>query len=258
MTMLEKINQFSRKELTEQEIYAFDVILCDNDIDRDIESFSENALMQMQKLFIGKTGILDHNLKASYQTARIYDTELIRDSTRKTRDGRALISLKAHAYMIRTDSNLDLIKEIDGGIKKEVSVSCSTSRRICSICGADHAESVCSHIPGRIYHNKMCHIILDDIQDAYEWSFVAVPAQPAAGVTKQADTALLEELAQQMRSEIMQLCTKQYHGCISHALQSAAQKMDLPELFAFKKSLLREQQNTLSQADVQLTDFQQR
>ena len=39
--------------------------------------------------------------------------------------------------MIRTAKSADLIAEIDGGIKKEVSVSCSVKSHICSICGAD-------------------------------------------------------------------------------------------------------------------------
>lgn len=42
----------------------------------------------------------------------------------------------------------------------------------------------CSHIKGETYGNKLCHCILSDVRDAYEWSFVAIPAQVNAGVTK--------------------------------------------------------------------------
>ena len=42
--ILEKINRFTRRKLTEDEVYVFSVILCDNDIDRDCERFSDNAL----------------------------------------------------------------------------------------------------------------------------------------------------------------------------------------------------------------------
>ena len=42
----------------------------------------------------------------------------------------------------------------------------------------------CGHIRGEVYNNKLCHCILSDITDAYEWSFVAIPAQVNAGVTK--------------------------------------------------------------------------
>ena len=47
----------------------------------------------------------------------------------------------AWAYMLRTEKNADLIAEIEGGIKKEVSVGCSVGRRVCSVCGEPVAES---------------------------------------------------------------------------------------------------------------------
>ncbi|MBQ7070785.1 MAG: hypothetical protein IJM87_05835, partial [Ruminococcus sp.] len=91
---------------------------------------------------------------------------------------------KAKAYMVRTSSNADLIAEIEGGIKKEVSVSCSVANCKCSICGTDKRTSACEHNKGQIYDGKKCCCILDEPTDAYEWSFVAVPAQKSAGVTK--------------------------------------------------------------------------
>ncbi len=263
MTAIEKINQFTRRELTEDEIYVFDVILCNNNIDRDAEYFSENALKQMQKLFIGKTGIFDHDPRSSGQTARIYDTELVH-SPEKTKDGRNLLSLKAHAYMIRTDSNADFIKEIDAGIKKEVSVSCYAGKRLCSVCGADKLTSSCSHIAGKYYGKTYCCTVLDDIQDAYEWSFVAVPAQPSAGVVKHfpnrettpENAELLDLIERETRAEVLALCRNQ-HQPVSKALSLATEKMDLQELYSLKKALL-EQEHSLGQADVQLADFRQR
>ena len=68
---LELINKHTRTPLTENDVYAFSVILCDNDIDRDFERFSDNALDELAKLFDGVTGIADHNPKSSNQTARI-------------------------------------------------------------------------------------------------------------------------------------------------------------------------------------------
>ncbi len=49
---LQLLNQFTRRELTEEEVYIFDVILCDNEIDRDFEKFSLSALKTLQELFI--------------------------------------------------------------------------------------------------------------------------------------------------------------------------------------------------------------
>jgi hypothetical protein len=181
---LDKINSFTRRKFTEDELYIFPIELCSNDIDRDMECFSDAALDKMQELFIGTTGIFDHDASAGNQTARIFDTEVVTDSQRMTAYGTPYKYLKAMAYMIRTDSNKDIIAEIDGGIKKEVSVSCSAAKRICSVCGCDKAKDSCEHVKGTEYFGQKCHVILDGITDAYEWSFVAVPAQPNAGVTK--------------------------------------------------------------------------
>lgn len=188
--LLEKINTFSRKKLSASEVYTFPVILCDNEIDRDNERFSIPALKKLSQLFVGKTGIFDHDPKGSNQSARIFDACIMQDASRTTRAGEVYTALVAKAYMIRTASNADLIAEIDGGIKKEVSVGCSVSRRRCSVCGSDrsvnnvNAERKCRHIKGKSYGGRLCHTILDEPQDAYEWSFVAVPAQPGAGVSK--------------------------------------------------------------------------
>ncbi len=184
---LDKINSLTRRDFTEKELYTFPVTLCDNDIDRDGEAFSDEALEQMQKLFVGKTGIFDHDPKGSNQTARIYDTEVVIDPDRLTVFGEPYKFLRGKAYTVRTEENKSLIAEIDAGIKKEVSVSCSANKRICSVCGQDMSKEPCEHIKGREYGGKLCYHTLDDITDAYEWSFVAVPAQPRAGVTKKFD-----------------------------------------------------------------------
>lgn len=175
--ILEKINKFTRRALNEEEVYVFSVILCDNEIDRDCERFSDEALETLKERFVGKTGIFDHDPSTSNQTARIFDTEIVTDPSKTTKNGEIYKYLKAIAYMVRTDENRSLIAEIDGGIKKEVSISCSAAKRICSICGDDKAISSCNHIKGRKYDGKLCHTVLGSITDAYEWSFVAVPVQ---------------------------------------------------------------------------------
>ena len=183
-TILDKINRFTRRKLSEDEVYVFSVILCDNDIDRDCERFSDGALEALRQRFVGKTGIFDHDPSTVNQNARIFHTELITDEERKNACGEPYKYLKAMAYMVRTDENKNLIAEIDGGIKKEVSISCSAAKRICSVCGNDKNVTSCAHVKGRNYGGRLCHTVLDDITDAYEWSFVAVPAQVNAGVTK--------------------------------------------------------------------------
>lgn len=156
-------------------------VLCDNEVDRDFERFDRAALEKLSELFVGRTGIFDHSWSAGGQTARIYRAEVIEEETRTTA-GDKYCWCKGWAYMLRTEKNAELIAEIEGGIKKEVSVGCSAAKRSCSICGKD--AGLCEHERGKYYGGKLCYAVLSDITDAYEWSFVAVPAQRAAGVVK--------------------------------------------------------------------------
>ena len=171
---LEKINSFSRRKLTFDEVYTFKVRLCDNEADRDNEAFTLSTLEELKDMFIGKTGIFDHDAKAGNQLARIYETRVEYDGERKTSLGEPYACLTASAYIPRTKENEELIEKIDTGILKEVSVSCAVKRILCAECGKEAGE--CGH-DGAVRR-------LDGAADAYEFSFVAVPAQRDAGVMK--------------------------------------------------------------------------
>lgn len=183
-TELEAINAFAKTALTAEEVYTFSVILCDNEVDRDNERFTEGTLAELRELFVGKTGICDHDWRTANQKARIYRTELVSDPERRTAMGAVYQALKAYAYMLRTPSNAELIAEIEGGIKKETSVGCAVARVLCSVCGQELGGDGCGHVKGETYGGTLCCGELDGAVDAYEWSFVAVPAQRKAGVMK--------------------------------------------------------------------------
>ena len=257
---LDKINRFTRRPFTEEEVYTFDIILCDNDIDRDCERFSDEALGQLKEKFIGRTGIFDHDPSSANQTARIFDAEVITDSSRTSKAGGEYKYLKASAYMIRTGENSDLIAEIDGGIKKEVSISCSAAKKICSVCGCDRTNGGCNHVKGRKYGEKICHTILSDITDAYEWSFVAVPAQVNAGVTKRFSesctvTAPVESAIsaadEELRRDVRRLAYFVSGTDAAKAVGITCRGMDTAQLIGLKKSL--ESRLVRGRAEVQLS-----
>lgn len=201
--LLEMLNKFTRREMSDEEVYIFGVTLCDNEIDRDNERFSRKALEQMAEKFIGVTGIFDHDPKGGNQTARLFHAE-VAEEDRDCTTGEKYACLKGYAYMVRTASNADLIREIEGGIKKEVSVSCAAERHVCSVCGADRREKPCRHVKGRRYDGVRCYVTLEDISDAYEWSFVAVPAQVCAGVTKKFGEDPAEDVPQNAEEDVPQ------------------------------------------------------
>ena len=181
---IQLINQYTTRSFDKDELYVFRLVLCDNDIDRDNEAFSAEALEEMGRLFVGKTGIADHNPSAENQSARIFRCQTQKIEGRKTAYGEDYIRLTAKAYIPMNSNTEKLIQLIESGIKKEVSVGCRAENIVCSICGSDVRKEGCSHIKGREYDGKICYHILSGISDAYEWSFVAVPSQREAGVIK--------------------------------------------------------------------------
>lgn len=175
---LSAIEQYTTRKLDKDEIFTFEISLCNNDVDRDFERFNLDSLNTLATLFEGVTGIFDHDPKGENQTARIYKTEVVTCSDQTNSLDEPFSYLKGYAYMMRTDKNASLILEIEGGIKKEVSISCSVAQKECSICHKDF----CNHQSGSLYDGNLCFFTLLEPTDAYEWSFVAVPAQVKAGV----------------------------------------------------------------------------
>lgn len=171
---LEAINAQTKAVLTAEQVYVFSLRLCDDQIDRDNERFDTGALPGLAKLFIGKTGILDHRWSAENQVARIFETQVVKEQ--------GVSFIRAWAYIRRGGSNEELIADIEAGIKKEVSVGCAMGRAVCSLCGSEYGT--CGHQKGETYDGQVCCAILKEPMDAYEFSFVAVPAQRSAGVIK--------------------------------------------------------------------------
>ena len=190
---LEAINAQAKAQLNAGQVYVFSVKLCDDQVDRDCERFDTTALPELARLFIGKTGIVDHRWSADRQIARIFETQVVKEE--------GISYIKAWAYIRRGGSNDEIIADIEAGIKKEVSVGCAMGRAVCSVCGSDYGT--CGHQKGEAYDGQVCCAILQEPMDAYEFSFVAVPAQRDAGVMKALGgrTISLQELAEEFGAQ---------------------------------------------------------
>ena len=253
------INRYTRRELSEDEVYLFTVALCDNDIDRDCERFTVESLFALEKLFVGKTGIIDHDPSAKNQKARIISCKVESVDGQKTANGDQLFRLTARAYIRRTEGNAELIEAIEAGIVKEVSVGCSVGHTVCSICRNDLHSPLCSHQKGREYDGELCFGELCEPQDAYEFSFVAVPAQRAAGVTKgykekemkeirnsltgNEDVTLTKSEAARLRDYIERLegdsdCAKAYREELTQRLKTALRENGVALDYAIEKCIL--------------------
>ena len=252
---LAAINALAKTQLREEDIYVFSLRLCDDQVDRDFERFDTEALPELARLFIGKSGIVDHRWSADSQLARIFAAEVVQEE--------GVSFLKAWAYIRRGGAGDEWIADIEAGIKKEVSVGCAMGRSICSVCGAEYGS--CGHRKGEHYDGQLCCAILQEPVDAYEFSFVAVPAQREAGVLKgmglgkvslkeladrhgaQEEYRGLFKLAQLgkeytgiLRDEVVRLCLSLELGVEEQVLRSAAGKMAPEELRKFKSALERQ------------------
>ena len=248
------INRLTRRELRADEVYTFAVRLCDNDVDREYERFDEDTLEQLAQLYVGVSGVFDHEWSARGQAARIYRAQVVEEPNVRTEDGRAYRYLKGWAYMARTGENETLIAEIDAGIKREVSVGCSVEKVLCSICGQELAD--CPHEKGEEYDGQTCCGVLTGAQDAYEWSFVAVPAQRKAGVIKSArrleeEARLGRRYLKGLRRELVRLAGIAEPEAEHELLVKVADKLDEEELLGLTK-LFRARADRLLLPGVQL------
>lgn len=170
------INKQALRELTAEEVFTFRMVACDNQVDRDHERFTDKALEGLAPLFVGKTVLMDHTWSATSQTARIYAADVEEHGEVK--------QLVLRCYMPRSDATAGTVAAIEAGILRECSVGCAMGSAVCSICGTDQTKAYCEHRAGKTYDGQLCVMALDAPQDVYEVSFVAVPAQPEAGVIK--------------------------------------------------------------------------
>ena len=249
---LEAINAQAKVALNPEQVYVFSLRLCDDQIDRDAERFDNAALPALAKLFIGKTGIVDHKWSTEAQVARIFATEVVKED--------AVSYIKAWAYIRRGGHADEVIADIEAGIKKEVSVGCAMGRAVCSVCGSEYGT--CGHQKGQHYDGELCCAIVKEPMDAYEFSFVAVPAQPNAGVLKGLGSGrrTLKELADefgvqseyralfkeaelgrqylgQIRDDVVRLCLSLELGADEPTLRSIVKNAAAEDLLKLKAAL---------------------
>ena len=249
---LEAINAQAKARLNGEQVYVFSLRLCDDQVDRDNERFDAAALPALAKLFIGKTGIVDHKWSAENQVARIFETQVVKEN--------GVSYIKAWAYIRRGGANDEIIADIEAGIKKEVSVGCAMGRAVCSVCGSEYGT--CGHMKGESYDGQVCCAILQEPVDAYEFSFVAVPAQRDAGVLKalgggkrclkelaeefgaQAEYRLLAQDAQlgrkyrqDLENDVVRLCLSLELGAEAPVLRSIVATAAAEDLISLKAAL---------------------
>ncbi len=180
---LVKINTFAPNPLTKDQVYYVKLLMAHNGIDRDVERFSEDFLVELARTLPGKgffveghpggwggSGGPGEGIHFDSQVEQMTPEEFkaITNEDIKLPDGITTVhALISHAYMIPLQSNSDTRIKIDGGIIRFSSIGFKGP--FYSI-----TDDNGNHIYGE-YRPK---------GEALEGSLVWLGAQPGAGVMK--------------------------------------------------------------------------
>ena len=165
------INKYENKTLalSKDMIYAFEITLCDNELDADYEAISKDCLYKLKDLSLGSSGFLTSNIMA-----RIFDTYIEKVFINRSNSilAEETYKLKAKAYVFKNAIAEEELNHILNHSK--ISVGFPVKRRVCSICGSSECSK---HIKGQKYideagFEQLCYNLLNDPTDFYEWSVV--------------------------------------------------------------------------------------
>ena len=105
----------------------------------------------------------------------------------------------------------------------------------------------CGHVKGETYEGRLCFVELRQPTDAYEWSFVAVPAQREAGVLRKRfeqsggeerrlrqEAALGRKYLASLRKEVVRLAMLAGGEMDGQVFARTAERLEEPELLELK------------------------
>jgi hypothetical protein len=178
--------QALKKDLTKDDIYVRAMYLCNDLVDYYYTRFDSGDLDAICEMIIGQSVLIGHK-KEEAPLARFYKAEKV---TRKDKEflndetGKQVEWVKAYFYWAKGTSDAEDIRaKIDTGTWKEVSISWTYTKAICSICQKDmmdmsalfaegSSEEPCKHRLGKVYEGKLCYATIRDIKKVLEGSVV--------------------------------------------------------------------------------------
>lgn len=127
---LAKINGFTRKTVTADEVVAFSTLSCNDIVDRDDDQFTTQCVKDFAALEqpfspVGKSFMLDHAYRTENAVGRIFGVD-----TKKVSEA---LFLTNEVYMPKTEQFAPLIEKIDFGISWAVSVGVMLGKDACSL-----------------------------------------------------------------------------------------------------------------------------
>lgn len=152
---LEKINRFSKVELTEDDVYVFHNLMIDNAVTSYYTIVHENLLRKFSIDVKKGVGLILSHDSSKLPIGRSFDSTLVEEWDEET--GEVLKSLYGDFYIAlgrNTESGMttdDIVRGIDSGTIFATSIGFSAKTMKCSICGHDIRSWDCPHWPGKEY-----------------------------------------------------------------------------------------------------------
>ncbi len=135
-SQLSKINQFTRKKVTADDVVVLPTLACNDLVDRDVDQFPTSTIKEFHKLNgqlgpVGKSFMVSHDHR-TLPVGRIFDKGI-----ETTDDGAT--HLKLYSYIPNTEANKSFIENLEFGVYWAVSVGVMLDHDACKVGGEDHA-----------------------------------------------------------------------------------------------------------------------
>ncbi len=173
-SVMDEVNRFALRPLTEDEFVVFSLDLCHNQVDRHHSRFPEEELEAINRMVPGRPLMERHDLRGSLPRGTFFRSALHRDEDR--------VSVRPDVYVLRTRDNEDFILNIEGGVYRETSIGFSFRFPECTVCGRD--LRTCDHVPGRMYGDAECNYVMRGVLEVIEGSVVPSGSQGTSFVSE--------------------------------------------------------------------------
>lgn len=163
------INKQSVNHISSKNVFTFAMKLCDNEIDNAFERFEDEELKYIANKAVGLHAYLDSEREIMDPSICIYKAYVVTDIDRKTKDNKPYKFVKAYAYIIKSDSNKEIINDIENG-KYDISLTVLYDYADCSICNT--LDKCIKHKLGEVYDGKIAYMHLKAIKKVLGFNFV--------------------------------------------------------------------------------------
>jgi len=173
---LPDINRLAASAMSADDFHVRGAYICNTARDYYYSRFSVDALNEVADMIRGRPVLIGHQ-HDSVPVGRFFNASVVYEQ-RGREPRRDNNWVKAHFYIPADDEGNRLVRRIDAGIYKEVSLGWRCAGADCSICGNPiNDRNACQHVPGEVYDEGFCEYVFNGITSVLEGSLVYAGGQ---------------------------------------------------------------------------------